>query len=1016
MSDVGLPERATQKRLMKVFEDNLGYENLGDWQYRDGNSNVEEEILSNWLSSQGHDDYIINKVLMELDNVKVVGGGMKLYYANQKVYNLLRYGIKVQAEIDQYYQTVMLIDWEHPENNNFAVAEEVTIAGNPYEKRPDIVIYVNGIALGVIELKSSRVGLSEGIRQNLTNQKKQFIQHFFSTVQLVFAGNDTEGLRYGVIETKEQFYMRWKDEDEEDDNENPLHLAVTQMCDKARFLEIIHDFIVFDAGIKKTCRTNQYFGVIAAQERMVNREGGIIWHTQGSGKSLTMVWLAKWLLSEVPGSRVVILTDRTELDEQIEKVFKGVEENIYRTSSGQDLIDTLNSNAVRLVCSLIHKFGTEDDEYKLPTNFSAKGEIFVFIDECHRTQSGKMHRAMKEILSEEATMIGFTGTPLMKSDKKTSLETFGKYIHKYKYNEAVDDKVILDLRYEPRSVEQKLANPAKVDEWFETHTQNLNDVAKARLKRKWGTMQKVFSSEPRLKIIANEILHDLNTKPRLADGKGNAMLVASGIPEACRYYKIFRETLGGKCAIVTSYEPHISDIKNEDSGEGDTQDVMKHDVYCQMLADWFDEPKESAKNKVEEFEKAVKKRFVEEPGKMKLLIVVDKLLTGFDAPKATYLYIDKRMQDHGLFQAICRVNRIDDESKTHGYIVDYKDLFNSIEVAFNDYTTDAFDGYEKEDVEGLLKNRLEQVEKKLDDTLEKIRALCEPVDKPKGIIQYKQYFCGADLGDEEAVTDDQAKRVKFYKLTRGLIRAYAEVAADMSSMDYSESEAIELKKEVEHYKNAYEVIELASADNEGLKSFEPHMRRLIDNYIRAEEGENLASFSDLSLIELLVKDENTAFDAMPEAIRNNPELIAEVIRSNVRRLIIDRQSVNPAYYDKMSSILNDLIEQANSDALDYQQYLKKLKELAVKVVDSQSGTSYPPPIKTKAQRALYDNLDQDEELALWIDEAILNSKQDEWKGNRIKRMYVRNAIESVLADGSDKVDLILKIAVKQSDY
>ena len=513
MSNVGQVEIATQKRLLKLFENSLGYEYLGDWQDREGNSNVEQSLISDWLTDRGHSLSLINKVLHKLDQAKSIGGATQLYDANRAVYDLLRYGVKVKEAVGENAQTVWLIDWENPENNHFAVAEEVTIQGDTNRKRPDIVIYVNGIALGVIELKRSTVSVSNGIRQNITNQSKKFIEKFFSTIQLVFAGNDTEGLRHGVIGTPERFFLQWK---EDGDIENPLDLAVSQMCSKARFLEIIHDFIVYDAGVKKTCRTNQYFGVKAAQDYMKNREGGIIWHTQGSGKSLTMVWLAKWLRENIPHSRVLILTDRTELDDQIEKVFTGVNENIYRASSGDDLVNQLNQTTEQLLCSLIHKFGSsdktdteafiEDIKNRLPEGFSAKGEIFVFIDECHRTQSGKMHRAMKEILSDNATIVGFTGTPLMKKDKASSLETFGPYIHTYKYDQAVTDKVILDLRYEARSVKQKLSNPQKIDQWFDAKTRGLNDIAKAKLKRKWGTMQKVFSSEPRLKMIADEIL------------------------------------------------------------------------------------------------------------------------------------------------------------------------------------------------------------------------------------------------------------------------------------------------------------------------------------------------------------------------------------------------------------------------------------------------------------------------------------------------------------------------------
>jgi len=1028
MSRVGQIEIATQKRLLKLFEKQLGYEYLGDWQEREGNSNVEPNLIGDWLTAQGYSFPLIKKVLHKLDQAKSIGGATQLYDANRAVYDLLRYGVKVKEDVGENMQTVWLIDWENPENNHFAVAEEVTIQGDVNRKRPDIVLYVNGIALGIIELKRSTVTVSEGIRQNISNQRKDFIERFFSTVQLLFAGNDTEGLRHGVIGTPEQFYLQWK---EESDIENPLDRAITQMCSKTRFLEILHDFIVFDAGIKKTCRTNQFFGVKAAQDNVKNREGGIIWHTQGSGKSLTMVWLAKWIRENIQNSRVLILTDRTELDEQIEKVFKGVNEDIAKANSGIHLFETLNEITEWLMCSLIHKFGSsdktdakafvEDIKKLLPEGFKAKGELFVFIDECHRTQSGKMHRAMKEIIGEGATVIGFTGTPLMKRDKANSMETFGPYIHTYKYDEAVADKVILDLRYEARSVEQKLVSSEKVDKWFDAKTKNLNDLAKAKLKRKWGSIRKVYSSKPRLKIIANEILFDMETKPRLISGQGNAMLVASGIPEACRYYEIFRETLGKKCAIVSSYEPHASHIALEDSGEGDTQDIMKYEVYTKMLSEWFDEPVDKAKNKAEEFEKQVKKLFVNEPGRMKLLIVVDKLLTGFDAPSATYLYIDKSMQDHGLFQAICRVNRLDDESKEYGYIVDYKDLFNSIEGAFDDYTGDAFDGYDKADVEGLLKNRLEMAKKRLEESLEQVKALCEPVAKPKGTEEYIAYFCTSPPYTEAEVKLDQEKRTKFYKLTRTLIRAFGELAPEMELAGLSESEILSIKNDVKHFEKVFEEIQIASSDYIDLKLYEPGMRHLIDSYIRAEDPITLTSFDNMSLVELLVREGEKALEKLPAGIRQNKRLVAETMAPNIRRLIVDRRSVNPHYYDKMSQILEDLIKQAKDEAIEYQKYLDELVKLAKMVVERDTSEKRPDEINTKGRADLYDNLGKDVKLTLMVDDAIINNAEDGWRENKMKQRRLKRGLESILPtkmleDQPDLLDILLNIASGHSEY
>ena len=439
MSEVGQRERVTQDRVVQLFKNDLGYRYLGNL-HDLNNKNIREQDLKAWLKKRGISDVLIQKAFRQLDIASALGEGRKLYYANKDVYELLRYGVKDKEGQGEQKQTVWLIDWQNPEENDFAIAEEVSVQGE-YKKRPDVVLYVNGIALGVIELKRSTVGLTEGIRQNLDNQKKDFIRDFFTTMQLVMAGNDTQGLRYGTIETAEKYYLEWKEE-LENPYSNKLDFHLSRICNKERFLQLIHDFIVYDAGIKKTCRHNQFFGIEAAKQRIATREGGIIWHTQGSGKSLTMVWLAKWIRENVPDSRVLIITDRTELDEQIEKVFGGVEEAIYRTRSGADLIHTLNTTNPWLICSLVHKFGRqvddeEDDEASsadfieemkkaVPHDFKAKGDLFVFVDECHRTQSGKLHEAMKVILPE-AMFIGFTGTPLMKKDKKKSIEVFGSY-------------------------------------------------------------------------------------------------------------------------------------------------------------------------------------------------------------------------------------------------------------------------------------------------------------------------------------------------------------------------------------------------------------------------------------------------------------------------------------------------------------------------------------------------------------------------------------------------------------
>ena len=1032
MSDVGQIERKTQNRVVALFRDRLGYEYLGNWEYREHNANVETELLTQNLRARGYDDNLINRALDQLGKAASVGAGHDLYEANKDVYGLLRYGVKVRPGVGEQTETVWLIDWKNPEANHFVVVEEVTVAGQ-HTKRPDVVLYVNGLALATLELKRSKVAVSEGIRQTIGNQKPEFIRSFFSTVQFVFAGNDVEGLRYGVIDTPEKYWLEWKEPSEVAD---PLDRALLQMCSKPRLLELIHNFIVFDAGIKKGPRHNQYFGVKAAQERIGRREGGIIWHTQGSGKSLTMVWLAKWIRENQPDARVLLITDRTELDEQIEKVFGGVNEQIYRTKSGADLISTLNASEQWLICSLVHKFRAADSDSEddgntddgatadfikelhatIPKDFKAKGNIFVFVDEAHRTQSGKMHTAMKALLPE-AMFIGFTGTPLLKADKATSIETFGSFIHTYKFDEAVADGVVLDLQYEARSIDQQLTSPEQVDKWFEVKTKGMTDLSKAELKKRWGTMQKVVSSEPRAKQIVNDILLDMETKPRLMDGRGNAMLVGSSIYQACKFYEMFVAAgFKGKCAIVTSYTPNASDIAKEDSGAGKTEKIRQHDIYRKMLADYFDEPEDTAVNKVEEFEQAVKRQFIENPGQMRLLIVVDKLLTGFDAPSATYLYIDKKMRDHGLFQAICRVNRLDGDDKDYGYIVDYQDLFNSIEDAVGDYTSGALDGYEKKDIEGLLSDRIEQARENLDEALERIRALAEPVAPPKNTLQYQQYFCAAEQGNADQLKVNEPKRVELYKAVAAVTRAYANLANDMTTAGYSQAEATAIKDEIAHYVDVRAEVKLGAGENIDFKQYEAGMRFLLDTYIQAGASQVVSNFEDTGLIDLIVTLGAEAIDKLPEGIKSNPEAVAETITNNMRKVIIDEHAMNPKYYDKMSQLLDAIIEQRRQEAIDYQEYLAKLLDAAKQLGTKESDTQYPDWANNGARRALVDFGWPDPTTPIQVDTAILTSKPHDWVGNTMKEKVVKRAISRTLPDGFDRLDELFELVKARDEY
>lgn len=1045
--NIGESEKATQERVVDFFKDGkiLDYNYLGNLQYAE-NKNIREDRLRAYLHNCGYSQKLIDGAVAEL--VKAADDMTHgLYDANRKVYSLLKYGAKVRETPDSAPKTVYFMDVVTPTNNDFAIAEEVTVVGRQ-QKRPDIVIYVNGIAMAVIELKKSSVSVSNGIRQNLTNQKDGFIAPFFTTMQFCMAGNEIEGLRYGTILTGEKYYMEWKtdgfheNEDERDTEDARImdyceHLDVIlfqqlyQMFDKTRFIDLVENFVVYDKGIKKVCRYNQFYGIKRTQNRLAKQRGGIIWHTQGSGKTLTMVWLSKWILAngKDENSRVLIVTDRDELDEQIEKTYRGVDEKIVRTRSCDDLLHKLNSYDDSLICSLVHKFGrrggeaTESDYDKyivalkkaLPSDFKAKGKLYVFVDECHRTQSGKLHAAMQAIMPE-AIFIGFTGTPLLKKDKKTSIEVFGTYIHSYKYNEAVRDGVVLDLRYEYRDIPQNITAHDRIDQWFDVKTRTLSARAKAKLKEKWASMQKIYSSRSRLERVAWDIIQDFDLKPRLMDGNGNAILVADSIYTACKYYEIFQQRGFKKCAIISSYTPQAGDLRTDTvSADDETETFEKYDIYLRMLGlDPDNLPEKiSIQKRVEDFEETVKDKFINEPANMKLLIVVDKLLTGFDAPPCTYLYIDKSMQDHGLFQAICRVNRLDGDTKEFGYIVDYKQLFGDLKNAMDKYTSGAFENYDPEDVDGLIKDRGDEAIKHFKEIYEELEELCEGVETPREDLQYLHYFCGTS-GMSEEIDEIYARlREKLYKLVSSLVRAFAEAKQYMIDI-YTTSELNEYEEKVHFYIELKQTIGNKSGDFLDFKAYEPDMRKLIDNYIAASDSIKIGEFDDLTLLDFVTDQGETMTDEGETS--EHKAGAAEAIENNIRRKMVEKVAVNPKYYEKMSAILNKLIRDRQKGVLSYKELLEKYIKLAKDVELPEQNEDYPESIrKSKAMQALYDNVGEDEALAIKIHNAVMNSKMSGFRGDSIKENRIKRALFAILNNDED-VERLFKIIEKQEEY
>lgn len=621
------------------------------------------------------------------------------------------------------------------------------------------------------------------------------------------------------------------------------------------------------------------------------------------------------------------------------------------------------------------------------------GELFVFVDECHRTQGGKLHRTMRAMMPN-AVFIGFTGTPLLKKDKQTSLEIFGKYIHTYKFNEGVKDEIILDLLYEARDIDQRLSAPKKIDRWFQLKTKGLNDFQKMEIKKRWGTMQKVLSSKSRISKIIDDIVFDFSDKPRLSSQNGNAILVARSIYEACRYYELFLQTpLKNKCAIVTSYSPQASDITTQDTGaDTETEKEFMYNLYKDLLGT----------KSTEQYEDWAKKKFKKEPANMKLLVVVSKLLTGFDAPSCTYLYIDKSMQDHGLFQAITRVNRLDGDDKQFGYIVDYKDLFKKLvnedgTGALQVYTNElAYDNFEATDIDIMLQDRLEKGKERLDNALEEISLLCEAVEVPKDRMAYIRYFCG-NTEIKEELKAREIQRISLYKKTVALIRAYANIADEMEEAGYTLSETVKIKKEIDHYLKLREDIRIASGEVLDLKTYEADMRHLIDTYIQADESEKISPFDNTSLLDIISSDGIAkAISSLPEGLKSSNEAVAETIENNVRKKIIKEHLIDPAFFEKMSKLLGELIKARKENATTYEEYLQEIAEL-VKQVNEGKNDETPDILVTVAQRALYNNLGKDEKLAMRIDKAVKAEKRDDWRGHLAKENEIKLAIYKQLS-------------------
>lgn len=1035
-------ERDYQNALVKRFQEELGYTYLGNWQYAKGatvnnmgvaNSPILDDEIRSFLKEQGRTEMQIEDVLVKLKDKARLGDSKmsSLIQCNTDLYDTLIMGIKSQPSPEENHEDVMFFDFDHPQNNHFAIAEEVSyidpLLGK--NKRPDIVVYVNGIALAVIELKRSLVNYEEGIKQHLSNER-DFIPSFFTTTQFTIASNDDVEFRYGTIGTPLAFWCKWKRDTNKVGDTITEKEAYRLFFNKENFMFFFHYGVLNDGGIKKVLRPHQIYAIKAAAKRMPQKESGVIWHSQGSGKSLTMVALASYIQKNFSNPRVVVITDRKELDLQLAGTFVKGGNKLHHAESCSDLLDTLNKGDEWLICSLIHKFGAHNhndeaekdesgtkvslDEYlnelqtiiakKYGNHFSVKGDnIFVFVDECHRTQSGRLHEAMRAIMGKDVMLIGFTGTPLLKKDKgnpynaikSMSERTFGPYIHKYLHKQAVEDKVILDLQYEYRNVEQQLTSKEKVDQKLAALTagRELTPEQKQMVEERWATMERIYSTKERIERIGYSILDDLNYG-LLKHDWCNAMLIAGSIFQAYRYYKFFSSSdLKGRCAVVTSYDPTDSDIANNSADNNKTTEAK-------FKYDWAKKSFEEAGVKnADEYEKWAKELFVKRPAQMKLLIVVNKLLTGFDAPCATILYIDNEIKDHMLFQAVCRVNRLgedikDDKGdiivKTHkefGRIVDFKNLFNSIEnvvTKFNDGS--GFEGLDDVDIDGLLDSAVNKCK-------EKLLAVTEAYEGLKTIWESKslndlealsEYYIKEYDGEEPA----QARRNIMYSITGSMVTAYNNMSDYFSKTDLTAEQINHFASLSREAGTVQRKVKQKSGDDFDPKTLDPDMRQLLDQHIRTEDAETfIPSSADFSFLDL-INDNTDVEEATEKAIHEaggNANGAAEAIEGKARRVNTDWNSGDAEEYKLFSDKLQALLEELKARNATAKEKIEALIE-HIKAI--KHGNDAPSDLANRRSKALWNNRatwhapeDKDETIRIikTIDEFIYKNAGRNWQ-------------------------------------
>lgn len=912
----------------------------------------------------------IERAMEDLDEPLTDG----LVRTSEKIYDALLLGKSYPETVGDGKMlsfNLRYIDWDNPQNNVFHVTEEFAVDSRDrqHNARPDIVLFINGIPFAVIECKAPHIPVEEAVGQIIRNQQAAYIPHLFKFAQLVVATNKN-AVKYATAGTPKKFWSVWKEQDADwlqtrlkalvpDRIPTEQDRNIVSLFSSERVFELIRYFILFDANVKKVCRYQQFFAVreimktIAESDEHGNRRSGVIWHTQGSGKSLTMVMLAKYILMELKDChpRVVIVTDRKELDAQIAATFAHTRLTPARATSGRHLVELVNSARADVITSIINKFNTvERQEIKNPSR-----DIFVLVDESHRSNYGLMATRMRSVFPN-ACYIGFTGTPLMKSEKNT-MARFGRLIHKYTIRDGVEDGAIVPLIYEGRFVEQKV-DEENIDLWFKQTTRRLTEAQREDLRRKWSSIRRLTSTDARIKRIALDISEHFIEGYK--DTGFKAMLATNYKRDAIRYLECFEQFGDLNCAVVISPPDMREGVDDADEGADD----LVVSFWNKMMQQYGD---------ADRYEEAIKNRFCD--GEIDILIVCSKLLTGFDAPLCQVLYIDKELKEHGLLQAIARTNRLH-EGKDYGLIVDYRGLIEKLDTAMDMYSGAGLENFDGGDLKGVVVDVMSAIGN-LRSAYTQLVELFAPV---------------GSISDAEAVEvflADDKMRQDFYTLLCAFGRAlHLVLNAEQAYNALSKEERQKYQDTFIFFSKVRRSVKLQYCDAIDNAEYEPLMQNLLDTHLSVAGLKKITS-----PIDILNKDD---FEKELEEL-GSLRSKADAIASRMTRSISEKRDENPAYYDSFSKRIRDALALYKEKVISEAEYLAKMRTIMGDYHAGRSTVSYPERIKNNVHAqaffgvltALFDEVEDERitpdfvaEVSEEITKIVASHSQVDWTNNK----------------------------------